>query len=160
MKQIDTAGRQQVARPWAAGSRAILGLAAVHMMLLAGCGGSPLAPSPPQPFAATLTVQAAAEVNPDAQGRASPVFVRLYQLKDAGAFNNASYDALQSQEAATLGDSVMVREELPLALGASQELQLKIEPQTRFIGVIADCRDIPNARWRAVTSAPEKRLRD
>lgn len=105
-------------------------------------------------------MQAAAAVNPDAQGRASPVFVRLYQLKDAGAFNNASYEALQAQEAATLGDSVIAREELPLAPGATRELQLKIEPQTRFIGVIADFRDIPNARWRAVTSAPEKRLRD
>lgn len=130
------------------------------LAVLAGCGGSPLAPSPPQPFAATLTVQASVEVNPDAAGRASPVFLRLYQLKDAGAFSNASYDALQSQEAATLGDSVIAREELPLAPGASQELQLKIEPQTRFIGVIADFRDIPNARWRAVTTAPEKRLRD
>jgi len=127
---------------------------------LAGCA-SPLAPAgPPQPFSATVTIEAAAAVNPDAQGRPSPVYVRLYQLKDAGAFTNAAYEVLKAQEPATLGASVVAHEELPLAPGDTRELQIKIEPETRFIGVIADFRDIANAQWRAVTSAPEKRLKD
>ncbi len=142
------------------GRRRSIAWAAIALLALAGCA-SPLAPAgPPPPFPATVTIQAAASVNPDAQGRPSPVFVRLYQLKDAGAFMNAAYEALHTQEAATLGASIIAREELPLGPGELKALQVKIEPETRFIGVIADFRDIANAQWRAVTTAPEKRLKD
>lgn len=140
--------------------RGAIALLALAGSLLAGCA-SPLAPAgPPPPFSATVTIQTAASVNPDAQGRPSPVFVRLYQLKDAGVFMNAAYEALHTQEAATLGASIIAREELPLGPGELKALQVKIEPETRFIGVIADFRDIANAQWRAVTTAPEKRLKD
>src|SRR6186713_2333662 len=65
-----------------------LSLAAV----VVACDKKPALPPPGAPPAApkaepvTLTLTAAADVNPDANSRPSPVVVRVYQLKNDAAF--------------------------------------------------------------------------
>ncbi len=68
----------------------------------------PRRPSSPPRLRPTLVV--AQDVNPDRAGRPSPIVVRIYQLKEEGAFNNADYFALMDKEQETLGASLVSRE--------------------------------------------------
>jgi len=85
------------------------------LLACAAAGCSSKQPKPPPPTKAAIVVTA--DVNPDAAGRPSPIVVRLYQLKEEGAFNGASYFALADKEQATLGPSLESREEYELQPG-------------------------------------------
>ncbi len=123
---------------------------------LAGCSSKP--PKPPPPTKAAIVVSA--DVNPDSAGRPSPIVVRLYQLKEEGAFNSASYFALSDKEQATLGPSLESREEYELKPGETKELTLKIPPEARYLGAVAAYRDLNNSKWKALSPAPETGLLD
>jgi type VI secretion system protein VasD len=125
------------------------------LVLLAGCSSAP-----PKPVATKATLVVAQDVNPDSNGRPSPIVVRIYQLKEEGAFNNADYFALMDKEQEALGASLLSREEYELQPGESRTLDLKIPPEARYLGAIAGYRDIRNAHWKALSPAPEKSLKD
>lgn len=118
------------------------------------------AAKPPKPVIAQMTVTAGADVNPDATGRPSPVIVRVYQLKDDAAFSGADYFAIFDQEPATLGTSLVAREEFVLEPGTTRSLEYPMSQEASFVGVIAGFRDIRNAEWRALKPAPHKALKD
>lgn len=95
-------------------------------------------------------VEASEDLNPDYDGQASPIVVRMYQLKSAVAFNNATFFALYDSDVAELGDDLEGTEELELRPGDKLELEREFKPDTRFVGFIAGYRDIDNASWRAI----------
>ena len=117
-------------------------------LALGGCSGG--APKP-TPTRASLVV--AGDVNPDSSGRPSPVVVRVYQLKEQGAFNDAAFFALFDKEPETLGASLITREEYELKPGETRSLGLTVAPEAHFLGVIAGYRDINNATWRTLVPA-------
>ena len=123
----------------------------------AGCKSNK-PPKPPPPTKAAIVVSA--DVNPDSAGRPSPIVVRLYQLKEEGAFNGASYFALADKEQATLGTSLESREEYELQPGQTKELVLKIPADARYLGAVAAYRDLNNSKWKALSPAPETGLLD
>lgn len=130
---------------WPASVRALLLLAA----LVAGCAKPPLPPKPVvTPVAMTLT--AAADANPDARGRASPLSVRVYALKTTGAFDSADFFTLFEKDQATLGAELVQREELLLRPGESKKLDMTLPADAKALGVIAAYRDLERARWREV----------
>jgi type VI secretion system protein VasD len=125
-------------------------------LMCVACAGKP--PKPPPPTKAAIVVSA--DVNPDSAGRPSPIVVRLYQLKEEGAFNAASYFSLWDKEQSALGPSLESREEYELQPGQARELILKIPPEARYLGAVAAYRDLNNSRWKALSPAPEKGLLD
>ena len=124
-------------------------------VLLSAC-----AAKPPKPAPAHAELIVSGDVNPDASGRASPVVVRVYQLRNDGEFNGADFFGVYEKEKETLGASLVSREEYVLAPGESRKLELPLSAETRFIAVVAAFRDIRTARWRAISRPPEKTLRD
>jgi type VI secretion system protein VasD len=132
--------------------RTLTRAAAVALALLPAVGCSP---SPPKPAAAHASLVVAADVNPDATGRPSPVVLRLYELKEEGAFNDADYFALFDKEREILGPSLVAREEYELQPGETRSLDLKIPPEVRFIGATVGFRDIRNAKWRTLAPVPQ-----
>ena len=123
--------------------------------LLSAC-----AAKPPKPAPAHAELIVSGDVNPDASGRASPVVVRVYQLRNDGEFNGADFFSVYEKEKETLGASLVSREEYVLAPGESRKLELPLSAETRFIAVVAAFRDIRTARWRAISRPPEKKLTD
>jgi type VI secretion system protein VasD len=111
-------------------------------------------------MATRATLIVASDANPDSKGRASPIVVRVYQLKEEGAFANAEFFALFDKEQETLGASVVAREEYNLRPGETRQLELKLAPEARFVGAVAAFRDIRHAKWKVITPAPEKGLTD
>ena len=104
----------------------------------------------PSPTRIEAKLQADTDINPDFDGQASPLVVRLYELKSATAFNNAGFFTLYDTDMAELGGDLQNREELELQPGEELEVLRDLKPDTRFIGVMAAYRDIDNATWRAV----------
>jgi type VI secretion system protein VasD len=131
-------------------------LALIAVLLAAdGCKSKAPKPAPP-PVPARLAVIARTDVNPDEAGRASPVVLRVYQLKDDAAFRNADFFALFDKEQATLAASLIERQEFVLAPGDQKSLEYPISGEAKFLAVAAAYRDIRNADWRALTPAPRK----
>ena len=136
-------------------SKRVQVILATVALSLSACGGSP-----PKPTISKATLTVASDTNPDSEGRASPVVVRLYQLKEEGAFASADFFALYDNEQEALGASVVAREEYELKPGETRELEVKIAPETRFVGAIAAFRDIRNAKWKILSAVPTEGLTD
>jgi type VI secretion system protein VasD len=133
----------------------IIGLAGMGLALLAACGSAP-----PKAAEAKARISATQDVNPNASGRASPIHVRIFQLKEDGAFMGADFWSLVDKEQETLGPSLVQRLEHDLIPGETKEFELKIAPEARVLAVLAEFADYRNAQWRVTAQAPNKSLLD
>jgi type VI secretion system protein VasD len=136
--------------------KSALAAALVFLLALAGCATS----SSQRPVQVRTELSAAADINPDASKRASPLVVRVFELRNDAAFNGADFFALYEREKQTLGESLIEREEFVLQPGAKQELRLSVSRDARFLAVIAAYRDISATRWRALVKAPRRTATD
>jgi type VI secretion system protein VasD len=136
-------------------ARMSVGVMLALAALLNGCGSTPA-----KPAEAKGRITASADVNPNSAGRPSPIHVRIFQLKEDGAFMGADFWSLMDKEQATLGASLVQRLEYDLVPGESKEFPLKISPEARVLAVLAEFADYRNAQWRVVTQAPNKSLMD
>ncbi|MBF6031236.1 type VI secretion system lipoprotein TssJ [Pseudomonas sp. P115] len=127
----------------------------VALGLLAGC-------SSVSPFSALtkldLTLAASDEVNPDRHGRPSPVVVQLLELRHPVAFENADFFSLYGRGEQALPKDWLASEELELRPGERRELKLSVEPHSRYVGVLAAYRDLPQVQWRYVLPVPHRQL--
>jgi type VI secretion system protein VasD len=138
------------------GQRRRLLLAGVGLAL-AGCAATPPAPVQPrivEPANLVITISARNDVNPDIRGRASPLSLRLFELKSATAFQTADFFALYDRDQATLGGDMLGREELIVRPGETQTITRKANSDTRLLGVIAAFRDLEHSVWRTSVDVP------
>jgi type VI secretion system protein VasD len=131
---------------------------------LAGCGSKPKPDAakpdatPPstgglfKPSIASIggELVGAADLNPSASNRPSPLPLRIFELRAATAFNKADFLPLYQAELQALGEELIAREELVLAPGETRTIQKVLDPATRFIGVFGAYRSFERAVWRAV----------
>lgn len=112
-------------------------------LLLAACGTAP-----PKPTVVVAALQVTNTLNPDSRGRASPLVLRLFELKSAAAFNSADFFTLWDHESQALGADAVAREEFLLRPGEKRNFERTLQPDTRHLGVVAAFRDLEHARWR------------
>lgn len=117
-----------------------------------GCKSKP--PKPPPPAVVNVSLQAKPDVNPDTDGRASPIVVRLYQLKADATFLGADYYPLFNDEKKVLGPDLVSIEEKELFPGQTLSLEVPFSGDTRFIGVAGGYHDPGSTTWRAIAAAP------
>ncbi|MBA1232778.1 type VI secretion system lipoprotein TssJ [Pseudomonas viridiflava] len=123
------------------------------LVLLAGC--STLSPYS-HVTKLNLKLTASDQVNPDLNGRPSPVVVRLFELKHPVAFENADFFSLYERAKESLAPDMVASEELELRPGETVELKLSLQEGSRYVGVLAAYRDLPDSRWRyTLQVAPE-----
>jgi type VI secretion system protein VasD len=126
----------------------------VCTLWLAACASSD--PNPPhEPVKMTLTLKAASDVNPDDHKHAAPIIVRVYELKDANAFNEADFFSLQDKDKTVLADDLVTRDQFQMRPGDTASVKRDSKQETRALGVIAAYRDLPNSIWRAVWPVPD-----
>jgi type VI secretion system protein VasD len=132
--------------------RLLLGLPAA--LALAHCA------SPKPPAVLTLTMIGSADQNPDANGKAAPVAVHVYQLTQTAKFERSDVFALTEHEQQTLGQDDAASQEFVLSPGETQSKTFELKPGVQAVGVVVLYRDIDNAQWRAdapvATSGPTK----
>jgi type VI secretion system protein VasD len=108
-----------------------------------------------EPTKLVLNIEAAPGVNPDTSLRPSPIKVRIYELKDPGAFSEADYFSLDTTDKVTLAVDMLAKDEFILRPGESRTIERKSKVQTTAIGVLAGYRDLPNSTWRVVFKLKE-----
>ena len=120
--------------------------------LLSACASSE--PKPKEPIRLEVTVNAQSGVNPDERGRAAPIVVRIYELKNDRAFQAADFFTLRTRDKTVFADDIVKRDEFELRPGEHQTIVRRADPATTGIGVLAAYRDLPNSVWRAVYAMP------
>ncbi len=116
---------------------------------VAACKSPPPPPAPRPPARAALTINAAAGINPDATGRASPVVVHVYQLRAPVDLAGIDPFTLLEDDRTALGEALARGQEFLLQPGATLTQEMELDPAAREIAAIVAYRDIRNARWHA-----------
>jgi type VI secretion system protein VasD len=123
--------------------RTFLGVSSLSLIAaLAACSRVP----PPTPIKVEL--QADEFTNPNENGEPSPVVVRVYQLKEVTAFQNADFFDLADNDRKVLGGDLIGVQEYEMTPGKSQNYNRDVSSEATHIGVIASFRDIESAQWR------------
>jgi len=123
-----------------------LALLLLTMIFLSGCQAV-YATFPPS---TQLHFRVAADINPDAEGRPSPVIIKVYELASKTVFENQDFFALYDNPEAILRTDLLKKDELVFEPGQRSEYKMALQPATKAVAVVAAYRDIEGARWRAV----------
>ena len=125
------------------------GLPALFAVLaLVACASAP--PPPPSPVELKIDAAADATVNPDLEGRPSPLAVRVYLLTGPEAIADTDLLTLWQTEAAALAGTLVERREFVLAPGANATAELIVPDRVTSIAVAAAYRNYRDATWRVV----------
>lgn len=122
------------------------------LLVLSGCAKPPAPPPvvpPPKPTVLNILLHVSPLANPDARGRASPVVVRVYELKTVNAFQAADFFSLYERDKETLGGELVAKDEMVLQPDDRRAIKRELQADTRFVAVMAAYRDLDRARWRA-----------
>lgn len=103
-----------------------------------------------------LTLNGSEQLNPDLNGRPSPIVLRLIELKHPVTFETADFFSLYQRPKEALAPDMVVLEELELRPGEQREMKLSVQPGSRYVGVLAAYRDLPESNWRVVIPLQEK----
>ena len=127
-----------------------------------GCGKKtataiPISPVPAPPTLINVEVIASAKVNPNRVGRASPIVVRLYELKGLTAFNSPDFNTLYTDDISQLGDDLINREQFIVRPGGEKIYRREVPPESHYFAAIAAYRNIERALWRASAPVPANR---
>ncbi|OZI37326.1 type VI secretion system-associated lipoprotein [Bordetella genomosp. 10] len=105
------------------------------------------------PYAISFTADA--QVNPDANGRPSPIQITVYELKSASTFKARDYFALQSNPQAALGAELLNTDQIILQPGQTEVIKHAGNVDAGAIGIVASYRDLEDSQWRLTVPLPE-----
>jgi len=105
-----------------------------------------------------LSLSGSDTLNPDLNGRPSPIVIRLIELKHPVAFQNADFFSLYERPREALSPDLVASEEIELRPGEKRDLKLSVQDGSRYVGVLAAYRDLPETQWRYVIEVPAKQI--
>jgi len=101
-----------------------------------------------------LSLQAERVLNTDKLQGSASLALRVYVLRDAEAFQRASFDSLYDSDETILGAALLRRETLHLRPGETRELALALGSDARVVAVFAAYRELERSQWRSVLVLP------
>lgn len=132
-------------------SRARLGVLA--FVSLVGCL---LAPAAMAQIKVKTELTAAADLNPDRDGRASPVVLLMFQLSAIDAFKNADFFSLYDPAAPPIAADMIERTEITVQPGEVRPFEAEFDEKARYVGFVAAFYDIEKSEWRGFVKLPDK----
>jgi type VI secretion system protein VasD len=142
---------------WPLMARLAASACAAVLMGLAACSHTPRPPPKTPPV--TITIEPTSDINPDNHNQPCPVVVRVYQLSSTTEFLGAQFEAIYPNDTATLGKSLISKQEMTAIPGHHDRLQLELASETRALGVLVAFSDFEHARWRLTTAPGPHALR-
>ncbi|MGR8931742.1 MAG: type VI secretion system lipoprotein TssJ [Gammaproteobacteria bacterium] len=130
-------------------------LPAVFGLLLTGCAGEPAAPTPLPPTLVNVQVDCGTNVNPGNDGAASPVMLRLYELREPSSFKTADFFDLFNDDKAVLAGDLAQKSEMLLKPGETKSLTIQPDSTVHSFGAFAAFRQLDDAQWRGVVEVTE-----
>jgi len=102
------------------------------------------------PPSTDLEFNVAKNVNPDFNGRPSPVVAKVFELSSRTIFDTQDFFTLYENPDKVLGPDLIKRDELELQPLEMKKYKMVLNKNTRYVGVIVAYRNIDGAKWRAV----------
>ena len=100
----------------------------------------------------TLTLKVDADINPDDKNKPSPLFIRLYELKETKMFNRADFIGLYERDKEVLGADFIAKQELKrLVPGKSREEKFVLSKDTKYIAIYAEFLNYKAAKYKIIT---------
>ncbi len=102
----------------------------------------------PIPGDLSLALTTSPELNPDSEGRSSPVVLRIYQLNSDTNFKESEFFDIFDDDKSALAETFIEKQELELNPNESRKFSLPLNEKTKYLGLVAAFRNIENAKWR------------
>jgi type VI secretion system protein VasD len=98
-----------------------------------------------------LVIQTDMDINPDANNRPSPVFVRMYELKSPIIFHQADFMTLYSKDKAVLEADFVNKQDLKIFVpGDKRESNLVLNSGTKFVALYAEFLQYQNSNYKVI----------
>lgn len=105
-----------------------------------------------------IRLRTAADLNPDANNRPSPVVLKIFDLKERNLFANARYFELWNNAESILGNDLIGVQEIELFPDQAVEIALdSTTVDSNFVGIAVGFRNLDAAVWRSTFELPEAR---
>ena len=130
------------------------------ILMLSGCGlfkKKKPPPPPPEPTRVVLEFEAAGDINPNLEGRASPLGVRIYQLKSYSVFGKADFFSLYDNDEHVLGGELLKKQEILLKPDEKRTVFFETEADTRTIGLLGVFMAHEGIQWKDATGVKENK---
>jgi type VI secretion system protein VasD len=114
-------------------------------LVISGCASKP---STHPTTGLTLKVTASSELNPDAEGRPSPVVLRLYELAKSSQFMTSDFFEIYDGHEVALGTDLIAFDEYLIHPGQVVDLRKVIHSDSESVGLLAAYHDLDRAQWR------------
>jgi type VI secretion system protein VasD len=108
----------------------------------------PPPPPSPEPARIVLEIQASGDINPNDEGRPSPVVLKIYQLRSAKKFLDADFHGLFQEDQSLLKKDFIQSEEIVVAPNGKQTLFFEPHSEAACIGILAAFRHFQDSEWR------------
>jgi type VI secretion system protein VasD len=122
--------------------------------MLSGCGffkkKEKPPPPPPEPTRVIIEFEATGDINPNPEGRPSPLYLRIYQLKAYAVFEGADFFSLYDRDEEIMARDLVGKEEILLKPNEKRTVFYEVADDTGAIGLLGLFMDYENARWKAV----------
>lgn len=106
-----------------------------------------------------LEITSSKDINPDEQGKPSPVFIRLYELTGAQAFEKASFIDLYERDEEILGDTFIAKQELKhIVPDQVRSERFVLSKGTRYVALFAEFYRYSDAKAKVVFEVTESNL--
>ncbi|WP_062064899.1 type VI secretion system lipoprotein TssJ [Cellvibrio sp. OA-2007] len=102
----------------------------------------------------SLTLVASSDLNPDINGRASPLALIIYQLKNSSSFKKADYVSLIENGKSILGQDLTEINFITVQPGQTIDLNYVIAEGEGAFGIVAGYRVIDSSTWQLVYDYP------
>lgn len=95
-----------------------------------------------------INVATASYLNPDNHNQSLPVELKIYQLTNADAFQQASFDDLWLHTQLVLRHALLTTNTFMISPNTQKEILLSRTKKTKYLGVIAIFRNPNGSQWR------------
>ncbi len=128
----------------------------IPVIFLLVIGLSACSSTPPQ-YWLTVHVYADKNINPNIDGKPSPVELRFYELTDDQAFKQNSFIALFENDQGLLKDKLLLKRTLVgVEPDSKQTHKYPLAEKTRYIGIISAFADYQGANNQIITAIKVK----
>lgn len=128
----------------------------VSVVLLNGCAVANYVVDP----YTNIRFQASDNINPDASGRASPLVIRIYELRAVDTFRSAGFFDLYDEPEGVLDTDLLSMDEVVLRPELVERLPRTLNEKTRYIGIVAAFQNIDEAEWKMILDASPRGYKD
>ena len=129
------------------------------MLMVTACGlfGKDKPPPPPEPTRVVLEFEAAGDINPNAEGRASPLVLRIYRLKSYSDFGDADFFSLYEKDDEVLGGELINKEEILLNPNEKRTVFFEASDDIRTVGIFGVFRAYEQGQWKAAAGVQQNK---